>query len=156
MHECRIRDLNSLIQGFSTYWYTVYPYLARCNVLRPFCTKWGTGGLAVNAAGLSRPNCSVRPMRMGRTHRAHPFFWSELLICVYGKTRRAKVMGLWQNHSIEVGRSRLTAGERVFTWALHLPCHSFSLSPIFLITGARTFMFVFGLFLFLLQESFLH
>eukprot|EP01048_Picozoa_sp_COSAG05_P042116 COSAG05_NODE_22562_length_264_cov_0.618182_1_plen_81_part_10 len=43
MHACRIMDLNSLIQGFSTYWYTVYTYLAGYRVFRVFSTKWGTG-----------------------------------------------------------------------------------------------------------------
>ena len=56
MHECRIRDLNSLILGFGMYWYTVYTYLAGYRVLRVSSTKWGTEGLLVNAAGLSRPN----------------------------------------------------------------------------------------------------
>ena len=41
------------------YWYTVYTYLAGYRVFRVFrvfSTKWGTEGLLVNAAGLSRPN----------------------------------------------------------------------------------------------------
>ena len=31
---------------------------------------------------------------------------------------------------VDVGWSWMAAGERVFTWALHLPCRSFSLSFI--------------------------
>ena len=41
-------DLNSLIKGFSTYWYIVYTYLAGYRVLRVFSTKWGLGERALH------------------------------------------------------------------------------------------------------------
>ena len=44
-----------------------------------------------------------------------------------GLKNRNTVLG----DGIDVGWSWMAVGERVFTWALHLPCHSFSLSFIF-------------------------
>ena len=52
MHECRIRDLNSLIQGFSMYWYTVYSYLDQMNRVFRVLHEMGSAHAVGMAVGL--------------------------------------------------------------------------------------------------------
>ena len=50
---------------------------------------FGTEDAAVNARDICGPEKWVSPVTGISTHRAHRFFWSELLICIYGNAPRS-------------------------------------------------------------------
>ena len=91
MHECRITDLNS----DSGIWYVLVYRIhvsGRIQGFEGFKHEMGDGGSPCKRCRPLQTELTVRAVRMGRTERAHPLFWSELLICVYEKTPRPKVL----------------------------------------------------------------